>query len=230
MKNTVILLTILLFFLPLSQGQNKEKNIKVDTLQLYFRTFDVLDMNNEKIDTLQLYFPLGIIETPALTGSWRESWYSGNLYTMKEPVIYTDTSYNEIYRFTWLRSRDHPIIIRIEKQDYKYMLYWKYFDWKYYDDVWHNPEKWIMIAKQKELDEASWVEFHNLLHQIDFWNMETNNRVWGFDGAQWILEGKTDSQYHVVDRWSPSRKNKYYQCCDFLIKSTDLKIRNRDKY
>ncbi|MCL1851277.1 MAG: hypothetical protein FWF70_07760 [Bacteroidetes bacterium] len=29
---------------------------------------------------------------------------------------------NEIYRFTWLRSRDHPIIIRIEKQDCKYML------------------------------------------------------------------------------------------------------------
>jgi len=87
-----------------------------------------------------------------------------------------------------------------------------------------------MIVKQKELDENSWIEFKNLLNQIDFWNMETNKRVMGFDGAQWILEGKNDFQYHVVDRWSPSKKNKYYQCCDFLTKLTDLKIRNSNKY
>ena len=226
MKNTVILLTILLFFFPFCQGQRKEKNIKVDTLQLYI---DLVNNNINRTDTFQLYFPLGIIdEAPTLPNSWREKVYSRDLYHLEEPVIYTDTSHNEIYRFTWLRSRDHPIIIRIEKQENRYMLYWKY-----YIDEKSEKDKFIscvIIVKQKELDETSWITFINLLHQIDFWNMETNKRGRYFDGAQWILEGKNSSQYHVVDRWSPSRKNKYYQCCDFLIKLTDLKIRNVNKY
>ena len=232
MKNIVFLITILLFFLPFCHGQSKEKNIKVDTVQLYFRT-DFFNRNKEKADTIQLYFPLGIIDidTTIPRACWREPHYSGILYTMKEPVIYTDTSHNEIYRFTWVRSRDHPIIIRIEKQGGKYMLYWKYRNWKYYDDVWNNPEKWLMIVKQKEVDENTWNEFKNLLSQSDFWNLvTTKNDGINFDGARWILEGKDDTRYHVVDRFSPHEKSKYYQCCDFLIKLTDLKIKNRNKY
>jgi hypothetical protein len=231
MKNTVILLIILLFLLPFCQGQKEKKNIKVDTLQLYI-PLSLLDTNNKKTVPFQLYFPLGIIDNDTtLSNNWRESVYSGDLYRMKEPVIYTDTSHNEIYRFTWLRDSrvlDTPITIRIEKQENKYMLYWKY-----YGNERHDPGEWItIIAKQKELDEDSWIEFQNLLTQIDFWNMETSNRGSSLyhNGAQWILEGKNSSQYHVVDRWSPSRKNKYYQCCDFLIKLTDLKIRRWNKY
>jgi hypothetical protein len=228
MKSSIILLTILLFFLPFCQGQKEKNNIKVDTLHLYI-PLNLLDTSNRKAVPFQLYFPLGIIDKdPTLPCSWRETVYSGDLYRMEEPVIYTDTSHNEIYRFTWLRSRDHPITIRIEKQENKYMLYWKYYiDEKFEKDKFISG---VIIVKQKELDENTWIEFKNLLAQIDFWNMETNKRVMGFDGAQWILEGKDNFQYHVVDRWSPSRKNKYYQCCDFLIKLTDLKIKNRNKY
>jgi hypothetical protein len=231
-KNIVFLITILSFFLPFCQGQSKEKNIKVDTVQLYFRT-DFFNRNKEKADTIQLYFPLGIIDSASTLPRfcWHAPYYSGVLYTMKEPVIYTDTSHNEIYRFSWLRSHDHPVIIRIEKQDCKYMLYWKYYSWKYYEDVWSNPEKCLMIVKQKEVDENTWNEFKHLLTQVDFWNLATTkNDGLNLHGAQWILEGKKNSQYHVVDRWSPHKKSKYYQCCDFLIKLTDLRMPNRNKY
>lgn len=239
MKNTIILLTILLFFLPFCQGQKEKINIKVDTLLIYYPPYGAFDKSNNEATVFLFYFPLGVLKplTPLVDSvSWLDTHYSGNLYLMKEPVIYTDTSHNEIYRFTWLRSFHNPITIRIEKQDGKYMLYWKYFvdlrddpNWKLYDARF-DTIKQKMIVKQQEIDENRWIEFKNLLHQIDFWNMETNKRIMGFDGADWILEGKTNSQYHVVDRWSPDRKNKYYQTCDFLIKLTDLKIRNVNKY
>jgi len=42
------------------------------------------------------------------------------------------------------------------------------------------------------------------LRKSDFWTMPTQPtpRAVGFDGAQWILEGRRRTEYHVVDRFS----------------------------
>ena len=206
MKNTIILFIILLFFVPFCQGQKEEKNPKNDTLQLYF-PIDILDKGAHSADS-----------------GWRNAVYSGLLQTMKEPVIYRDNTNNEIYRFTWFRTFN-PIVIRIEKQDNKYMLYWKQ-----YDDVGHSSGQ-LITDLQKELDENTWIEFKSLLNEIDFWNLETNQKnQYSFDGSQWILEGKNSFQYHVVDQWRPNKKSKYYQICDLLIRLTGLKTSNRNKY
>jgi len=104
-----------------------------------------------------------------------------------------------------------------------------------------------LINKQKAIDEPTWVEFKNLLNQVDFWNLQTSERIhkrlvilddgsqaeeirMSFDGAQWLLEGKIAPQYHVVVRWSPKKESKFFQCCDFLIKLTDLEISDQEKY
>ena len=68
------------------------------------------------------------------------------------------------------------------------------------------------------------------LTKIDFWGMDTNEKVMGNDGAQWVLEGKLDKKYHVVNRWTPNSSSNYYKCCDFLIGLTDLKIKPNEKY
>lgn len=72
--------------------------------------------------------------------------------------------------------------------------------------------------------------FQTLLSKADYWNLKTNEvDIPGNDGSQWILEGVDDKNYHVVDRWTP-RGGSFYECCDFLIGLTDLKIEKSDKY
>jgi len=200
MKNTLILSMLFLFFLPYSHGQSKEKDTTA----------------------LQLYFPVGVLckDTTRVCPNLQ---YSINLFSMKEPVLYTDSSHNEIYRFLWLRTFAHPVTVRIEKQVNKYMLYWKMFDGKELSGS-------LIADQQKEIDEVTWNKFHKLLIKTDFWNMEPTQHINSlcFDGSNWILEGKNGAQYHVVDRWSPSQSSKYYQCCYFLIKLTDYQQIDRN--
>ena len=241
MNKTEILSIIFIFVLTICRGQNNDDTTK---------------------DTLQFYFPFGTVfndtSSYVVRQPFHNSWCSAHLHAMKEPVIYTDKSNNEIFRFTWLRTSHHPVAIRIEKQasleslqgpwhpslqiDYKYMLYWKVCS----GQGGYDPGK-LVINEQKTLDERTWKEFLNLLGQVDFWNLQTSERnskrlftlvdgaQWetvsiGVDGAHWVLEGKMSPHYHVVDRWAPNKESKYYQCCNFLIQLTDLEISDKDKY
>ena len=88
----------------------------------------------------------------------------------------------------------------------------------------------LVINRQKKLDEQPWEEFIKKVAQTDFWNMVINRDDLGHDGSQWILEGKRGNQYHVVDRWSPNKKTKFYECCNFLLSLTDLLVKNGEKY
>ncbi|HYV91221.1 MAG TPA: hypothetical protein VE978_05535 [Chitinophagales bacterium] len=180
-------------------------------------------------DSTQFYFPLEVFrDTSIYVGhdTFADTWYSQHLFAMREPVIFMDKSQNEIYRFTWLRTFHNPVAIRIEKQGDTYLLYWKLCN----GAGGYAPGK-LTIDKQRMIDKQTWEKFKIKLDEIDFWNLATNEKeMSGTDGSQWILEGKTSKQYHVVDRWTPSDKSKYYQCCDFLIGLTDLKIKGDDKY
>ncbi|MFI5137918.1 MAG: hypothetical protein ACHQIM_08815 [Sphingobacteriales bacterium] len=171
----------------------------------------------------ETYFPF---EAKGHTGfdSFTEKWYSGQLSALREPVLLTDRSEKEIYRFTWLRTFHHPVAIRIEKNGDAYILYWKVCD----GAGGYEPGK-LIIDKQKEISKASWDKFMQKFMMIGFWAMDTREKELGNDGAQWILEGKLANKYHVVEAWSP-RSGNYYECCDFLIGLTDLKIKPDEKY
>lgn len=145
---------------------------------------------------------------------------------MKEPILYLDDAKNEVYRFTWLRTFHNPIAIRIEKQGDAYLLFWKLCS----GAGGYQPGE-LTINKQKSIDKATWDKFMELINRTTFWTMTSlDPDHGGFDGAQWILEGKSAKQYHVVDRWSPNTKDNFNKCCDFLIHLTDLKIKDSNKY
>jgi len=171
-------------------------------------------------DSTQLYFSSSNID------SFRDTWYSKHLFALREPIILNDKSNREIYRFTWLRTFHNPVAIRVEKHDSIYSLTWKLSS----GAGGYGPGK-IVINKHKTIDKQTWETFINKLNEINFWSLPTNEKdIIGLDGSQWILEGKTPKHYTVVDRWTPSKNGKYYDCCNFLIELTDLKITGRDKY
>lgn len=181
-----------------------------------------------KKDNIPYYFPLEVFTDSGSyvnSGRLEVKWYSRHLFALNEPILYSDKSDNESYRFTWLRSFHDPVAIRIERNKDSYTLFWKQSD----GSGGYEPGK-IIVNQQKTIDKKTWDSFLDKLTGIDLWQLPSNEKNWGRDGALWILEGKTPLKYHVVVRWTPGKRSKYYKACDFLIKLTDLKIKGDDKY
>ncbi len=219
MRMTMILITFLFIScqeqINISTAPNSEKIIVTDTSFI-------------PKDSTTFYFPLKSFHDTSNTvglDSFLVTWYSRQLFALREPVIYEDKSQNEIYRFTWLRTFHNPIAIRIEKHVDEYVLYWKLSN----GAGGYDPGE-LSIAKQKILDKKTWQEFIRRLNQTDFWKLISKEVNFGKDGSEWILEGKAENKYQVVDRWTPEENSRYYQCCNFLLSLTDLKIKGREKY
>ncbi len=145
---------------------------------------------------------------------------------MTEPVLFKNKSDREIYRFTWLRTFHNPVAIRIESDGNSCVVFWKLAS----GQGGYDPGK-LEIDKRRVIDNKIWDDFKSQLDKIQFWDLPTNQKERsGFDGAQWILEGRTEDQYHVVDRWMPDHSTEFFHICNFLINLTDLKISEKEKY
>ena len=203
-----------------------------------------VDENNVPIDKNEFYFPLDFFPELSVdmeqdsTGTWIMSpkiiegvqdtfvvrWYSKHLYAMKEPLLFNKNLNKEVYRFTWLRTFDNPVVIRIENIGNKYKLIWKLTD----GAGGYEPGN-LIINKSSEIKPEEWEMFKSKLDSLDYWNMNLGRLTLGDDGSEWILEGVNKDKYNVVTVWSPS-KGKYYEVCNYLLSLTDLEITENEKY
>ena len=198
-------------YFPLMSSQNEkrlhEAIFSVDTISEGQKMTLLLDAAfNNKID------------------SFSDSWYSKHLSALKEPVIYSDKTNKEIIRFTWLRTFDNPIVIRIMNNSGVVFVYWK----KSNGAGGYDPGD-LVIDEKKRIEFQQWNEIVQKLGKINFWGMPTNYPTMGLDGARWILEAKIGNKYHVVDRWSGDDSKIKPFCLD-LLTMTDLKIEKRKIY
>jgi hypothetical protein len=132
----------------------------------------------------------------------RRSWYSDELRKMLEPSLSCGDVPGDTFRFTWLRSFHPQVAVR----------------------VFAGPEFAELIAIQmsgsggyapaaavdqphRVLSSREWDDLNNAVAQTDFWNLPSWRGRGGIDGAQWIVEGRVGSQYHVVNRWTPDPGN-----------------------
>ena len=126
------------------------------------------------------------------------NWYSGKLRKMLEPSLSCGDARGDTFRFTWLRSFHPPVAVR----------------------VFAGPKSAELVAIQmsgsggyapaaaveqphRALLPSEWKDLNDALARSDFWNLPSSRDQGGIDGAQWIVEGRVGSQYHVVDRWTP---------------------------
>jgi len=142
------------------------------------------------------------------------SWYSSQLRALQEPVL-NDSLPTQIFRFTYLRTFDNPIVIGLENKNDTILIYWKVSD----GAGGYGPGN-IIVNKSKTLTLKEWEDFTEKNEY--FWSLPTLKNDSGFDGSQWILEGKRIGQYHVVDRWCGGDIKKI---CKYLIELTGLKIK-----
>jgi hypothetical protein len=145
------------------------------------------------------YFPEGSLSNNAESDKFREEWYAKCLRAMSELPLSDQVIGQHVYRLTWLRTFHHPMIFRLEfAKNGTAELHVKVTSGAGgYDPGVMTVNKTVPLSKtQTETILAG-------LEQIKFWAMASHFESFGADGAQWIVEGVKDTQYHVVDRWSP---------------------------
>lgn len=142
------------------------------------------------------YFPT------ALVGKFRSQWYGRFLDTYEEPSLWERSREGqaESYRFIWLRTFHHPVVIRIDvRPDGICGLTTKVGlgSGDYDPGMLIRNETRPLTRQQSE-----WFLTHSLLHEL--WGMPTDaSKPGGLDGSQWIIEGVKGGRYQFVDKWSP---------------------------
>jgi len=160
------------------------------------------------------YFPPGTLEETAQSSQFREQWYSDQLRSLKEPSLWelSKTQSTQTYRFLWLRSFHQPISVRLDiSHDGTGVLTTKAASGQGGD----KPGK-LVTNKSRALTKEQTTWFLDRIEAQGFWSLPVYEKVRrgvgpngeatvevGLDGAQWILEGINEGQYHVADRWSP---------------------------
>ena len=177
-----------------------------------------------------LYFPLAhekwdAITNPEALDTFSNIWYSQALAAFNEPILYHNHSQDEIYRFTWLRSFNNPVVIKFERHNSDYILTTKEIvDYQGYrpDEFIHNDKATFSLFQ--------WTILEATVERSGFWNMQAKNpEPAAHDGAEWILEANVIGKYHCVERQSPQDKT-FRDCCLYLLSLSRLNIPQRDIY
>jgi hypothetical protein len=143
------------------------------------------------------------------------------LEAMGEPSLSSMAEQDEVYRFLYMPAFHHPITIRVWRSGEEKNLVFKELDYIEND----LPGK-VIAQENRRITADEWNEFTNLLQEASYWQLPIEGELTGVDGARWILEGKKDEQYHVVDRWSPApmydelmpEGGSYREVCLYLMK------------
>ena len=207
LRTLVYIATII--FLAFSCRSGTDKTIQSDS------KFDTLPL---PFDSTTVYFKTKAHwqdTTQNALDTFVNQWYSKMIFKMKEPVLINYKGDKEIYRFTWLRSFHHPMVVRLEKQNNSIKLLSKVCN----GSGGYEPGQLIFDTTLNVTDD----QYKLLIQKIDsmnFWNLETEQREdRGLDGSEWILEAVRDNNYHMVTRWTPSegRQGNFRIVGEFLV-------------
>src|ERR1700748_678876 len=144
------------------------------------------------LDTTQYYFPLFKSYDNIMPDTATVIRRSAQLKALGEPIIFYNNTTDRIYRFTWLRSNDNPIAIRIVLHDHHTTLYWKECD---------RTGK-LIIDKQKEIDNSAWHKFGKLTSLINTCTPDTGKHN-PAGTSEWLLECALGGYYQFGEYHSP---------------------------
>ena len=199
-------LFLFLFVIPLhvpAQEANKQYIIPTQD----YKRFQI---NNKP----SFYFPGGIYDDFIVEA------YTKHLKAMKEPSLWADSKKTELqsYRFLWLRTFHHPIVIRLNiKSDRSGELICKETS----GAGGYAPGE-LTINRTTSLSLSQVSIFLKSLDKANFWEMASKGGTQGEDGAQWIIEGVKNRKYHLVERWCPKR-GEFREAALILLNLSGLK-------
>lgn len=170
------------------------------------------------LDAAEFFFPMKVLgeQLPHFDqDTFKRNWYSKFLRAMAEPSLSCGESPSESYRFLWLRTFGRPIAVRIETGRSNTLTAVELDGAGGY----HPGE--ISRRIQRQLNADEWKTLSEALKATDFWNMPGLEPRRGLDGAEWIMEGRSGHDYHVVNRWMPAA-GAYRELCLMLVNFSGL--------
>lgn len=104
------------------------------------------------------------------------------------------------YRFLWLRTFHHPVVIRVDRTDTGSFLAAHELS----GAGGYEPGT-VIRAEARALSDSEWSTLERAISAAEFWQLATYSAAnpAGLDGSQWIVEGVRGDRYHVIDRWTP---------------------------
>ena len=132
----------------------------------------------------------------------KDYWYATYLTALGErPLCCNSSGSAEVYRFTWLRTFHHPVVISLQR-DLK-------GTWLLHTKVSSGAGGYEPGLLGLDLVRSMSSDYTHQLRDAmsvnsTFWSTEAQDSSAGFDGAEWILESSVGDNYHFVDRRSPS--------------------------
>jgi len=175
------------------------------------------------------YFPPETFGDDPRLDQFVYGWYSRELKAMGEPSLF-ESSKNpaiESYRFLWLRSFHHPVVVRVDLQtDGSATLITKLGS----GAGGYPPGK--LIANRSRL--LTKEELQTLIAHINasgFWQRPSYERnKAGTDGAEWVVEAAVRGKYHLVSEWSPKDGPIHDLGLLFLFQLAELDIPKSEIY
>ena len=122
------------------------------------------------------------------------------------------------YRFLLLPTWNKPVAVRIERTWGRMALNLVRLDGQAGYDIGQ-----IDLNKQVSLSQPQWERLTTLVEGADFWDMPARIDDLGCDGADLIVEGVKDGEYHVVHRWSP-QPGAYTELCRYMLDLTGMEM------
>jgi hypothetical protein len=174
-----------------------------------------VDVDDDLVRSRPKFFPRSAADTQDRNfDPFQRDWYGKHLRALGETSLLEKAPADdaEAYRLTWLRTFDHPVVIRLEYNGYGASLISRETDGM----GGYEPGK-IIRTDTFQIGRQEWCRFIELLNVAEFWSMPSeNDDDGGTDGSQWILEGIRGHRYHSVDRWTPS-DGAYHDAGAYLI-------------
>ncbi len=181
-------------------------------------------------------------EVVARMDTFRLNWFSYFLYKLGEPVLYNYPLGKEVYRLTWIRSFQPPVIVRMEKDGNHVRLTTKLLSQiprlpgnRYFgpDGKNHQTDPFdaipFRINQVKRLSKAFYKEYTRLLMEqhVLFLSPLGFSDASGTDGSEWILETHRPEGYCFITRWSPKETEALRVLGDYLLDLSDAKGEER---
>lgn len=213
-----------IIYYPIQQlGCYLNKNldyVKFPEREAYFPIYEFTNLRkNWKCDyTIDYLFEMEMSET-------KIKHLENQLLSLDEPNLYkTKLNPNTvIYRFTWLRSFHHPIVVRIENNNDDYILYWKVGK----GAGGYKPEG-ILKQGVNKMSAEEWETFNTLIDREDYNNIRNKQSMAIGDGATWAIEEKLPNKFRAKRTENPDTD--LFRACMYLVKLAKLNIKESEIY
>jgi hypothetical protein len=179
------------------------------------------------------YFPIKNKSGEEGVTAFEAKWFGKFLAQMKEPPLpeFTKEANAEVYRMMILPTWGNAILVRVQKHGAIYSLSARRLGGQAGFELGKLVE-----AKDFELSADDSKALEQLIQNLSFFQLATDDGVLGADGDEWILEGVSQSKYHVAKRWCASSYNPnkrglkpFLDLCRFLVNKSTLSEKPKNK-